>query len=244
MISSRHTAHRPRASAAALARPADRRLPGSPLALALFVLLLVVLLGALAIAGLRRAESATAAALADYAARREAQVLATEARAAFDLRRHAWQTLLLGAHDDLALAARRADLESADTRTRLALEKLASSLAPGGSLPSPPASIAPAADLPTEHARLVEATRSALDSLSPAADPRRAASALAGADHRLDQALDALVFSLRQEAAASLATTRADTASRFTALLRVLWIVAPLALLASLALVWRSRLAR
>lgn len=234
---------RPTPASLSAARPADRRLPGSPLALAIFVALLVAFLGALALAGLRRTETATTAALADYAARRETHVLAVEARAAFDLRRHAWQNLLLGARDDISLSARRADLDAADTRARIAFDKLATSFPLAATSSASPASIEAIADLAASHSQLVDATTSALATYSPA-DPLRTADALAGTDQRLDQSLDALVFELRQEAAASLAKLNADTSTRFTALERILWIVAPLALLASLALVWRSRFAR
>lgn len=213
----------------------------SLLPLAGFVSLLVLVLAATGLFALHHTNLRTAAALAKLDAVEESLVVTLRTRAAFKTQVQEWKNLLLRGHAPADRDTYLLRFEREEAGVREGLETLALTLpaletSGEASVQGDPQS------LREEHARLGEAYRAALANHPPdhPEAARQTDAAVRGIDRDLSDALDTLAASVEAVTASELRAITLASASRYEALRRIVWIIASVAVLASLLLVFRA----
>ncbi len=216
----------------------------SLLPVAAFVSLLVLLLGATGLFALHHTNEKTAADLARLDATEDALLLAVRARASFKTQVQEWKNILLRGRSPADLADYRARFEAEEALVAAELARLVRRLpeiAPPADAPA--LSVASVEALAAEHARLGETYRAALAAHDFSADPEaafRIDASVRGLDRALSDQLDALAATFEQLTTAELRSLTERATARYEALRRITWIVASLAVLASLWLCFRA----
>jgi methyl-accepting chemotaxis protein len=215
--------------------------------IAAIVSLLVLALGVTGLFALNLTNAKSAAAIARLEALDETRLAAVEARAAFKTQVQEWKNILLRGRDAADLATYRARFENEEATVRADLESLREQLAEErvATLSTPTKEALASLDLAAllaEHARLGEAYRAALANFAPDDPdaPRRTDAAVRGIDRELSEQLDAFAATVEKAAAAELRAYAANAAGRYEGLRRITWMVAGLAMFASLWLCFRA----
>lgn len=207
-----------------------------------FVSLLVLLLAATGLFALHDTNRRASDAFAKLGAVEDSLVVALRTRAAFKTQVQEWKNILLRGHDAAELAIIRGKFEREETIVREGLETLGRDL-PALDASGPAAIQGDPAALRDEHARLGDVYRAALANFKPSGDAdaiHRIDASVRGVDRDLSDALDTLAASVEAVAAAELRAIELAAANRYEALRRISWIVASVAVLASLLLVFRA----
>ena len=198
---------------------------------AAFVSLLVLALGATGLFSLHLTNLKSAAAAARLAGLDGRRVAAVEARAAFKTQVQEWKNILLRGRspEDFTIYRERFEREEAAVRAELGrlegLEPVVGEMGAGALL--------------AEHARLGEAYRAALKDFAPddPASAPRVDAAVRGIDRGLSDRLDEFARGIERLIAGETRAAADAAAARYEGLRRITWIVASLAMLASLWLV-------
>lgn len=203
------------------------------------VSLLVLALGVTGLFSLHLANARSAADLVGLDAIEHRLLVTLRARAAFKTQVQEWKNILLRGRDPADLAAYRARFEQEETAVREHLQTLENAPASEGAAR---AEAHRPADLLAEHRELGETYRAALAAadFTRADAPFRIDAAVRGKDRPLSDKLDALAAEVEQAASAELKAMGERAAARYEGLRRVTWIVAGLAMLASLWLCFRA----
>lgn len=209
----------------------------SLLPIAALVSLLVVGLGVTGLFSLHYSKARAAADLARLEALNRAHLGAVHARADFKTQIQEWKNILLRGANPADLAAYRSGFEQQEAAVHTQLEELARALPL--LQPAPPIDVA---DLLAEHARLGAAYRATLASFTPA-DPgaaQRADAAVRGLDRTLSAKLDAVSETFSRAVAAELQSNAAAAAGRYESMRQLVLIVATVAIVAALFLVFAA----
>lgn len=210
------------------------------LPIAAFVSLLVLLLGATGLFALHHTNRKTASDLAGLDATERNLLVTLRTRAAFKTQVQEWKNILLRGRDPADFDRYRAGFEAEETIVRKGLASLVDSPletdSRTGQLPVDPASLL------KKHERLARTYRDALSAHDTAApdSPFKTDAAVRGVDRELSDDLDRLAIAVERIAAIRFRQVTERAAARYEALRRITWIVASLAVLASLWLCFRS----
>lgn len=210
------------------------------LPIAAFVSLLVLLLGATGLFALHHTNQKTASDLAGLDATERNLLVTLRTRAAFKTQVQEWKNILLRGRDPADFDRYRAGFEAEETIVRKGLASLVDSPLETdfrtGQLPVDPASLL------KKHERLAHTYRDALSAHDAAApdSPFKTDAAVRGVDRELSDDLDRLAIAVERIAAIRFRQVTERAAARYEALRRITWIVASLAVLASLWLCFRS----
>lgn len=213
----------------------------SLLPVAAFVSLLVLVLAATGLFALHHTNGQTRADLGELYTVDQRLILTLRTRAAFKTQVQEWKNLLLRGHDETERARYLASFHKEEADTRRGLEKLAET-APRDDHGTGDTA-AQIALILEEHSRLSAVYRAALETQDLAASPRAAFAidaAVRGADRELSDKLDRLAGAIDHLAGFHLKQISGRAIARYDALRRITWIVASLAVLASLWLCFRA----
>ena len=222
--------------------PAPR--PGL-LPVAALVALLILVLAATGLFCLRYTDVQAARDRAAHEKANETLLLTLRTRAAFKTQVQEWKNILLRGRDPKDLETYRTRFLEAEKLVGSSLETLARTAASTGAISTGSGSHAPSA-LIAGHQELSNAYQAALATadFSDPGTPFRIDAAIRGIDRPLSDKLDALAADMERHELASLQAMGTAASARYETLRRATWIVAGLAVLASLWLCFRaSRLA-